>query len=118
MTHKSPREISIGLAKRIRVLRLRKNWSRQQLADQAGVNVYSLKRFECTGNISLSRLLSICLVLGVLGDFDHILKPRERVNVDAWTVPQRAYRQRGGRRRVRSPAPLRSSIDGLVTIET
>lgn len=97
-TVKTPSKVMKELAGRLKVLRLRKKWSRQELADYADVNIYSLKRFETTGQISLERFLSICFALGVLGDFDRILKPRERINVKEWKVPDSKIRQRGRRR--------------------
>ena len=86
------------IADRVKALRLRRHWSREELAAYAQVNVYSLKRFERTGNISLERLLSLCAALGVLEDFDHIIKPRERINIDEWAISSRKIRQRGRRR--------------------
>lgn len=94
---KPPSQVMKSLAERVKALRLRKKWSRQELADYADVNVYSLKRFETTGQISLERLLSICFALGVLDDFDHILKVRERINVKDWKAPVNKIRQRGRR---------------------
>lgn len=98
MSHKM---ILKELAKRIKILRLRKNWSRQDLADRAQVNVYSLKRFETSGQIALERFLAICSALEVLDDFKCILKPRERIDVNAWKAPPGLSRQRGGRCRVK-----------------
>lgn len=97
-TIKPPAKIMQELAERIKALRLRKKWSRQELADYADVNVYSLKRFETTGQISLQRFLALCFALGVLDELDHILKPRERISVKSWTAPQNKLRQRGRRR--------------------
>ena len=96
-------EVMKELARRIKTLRLDKKWSRQDLADQAAINVYSLKRFECSGQISLERFLAVCGALGVLDDFKRILKPRARINVDNWEVP--TARQRGHKRtKVKVPA--------------
>ncbi|WP_423063328.1 helix-turn-helix domain-containing protein [Candidiatus Paracoxiella cheracis] len=97
-TVKTPSKVMKELAGRLKALRLRKKWSRQELADYADINVYSLKRFEATGHISLERFLSICFALGVMSEFDHILKPRERIDVSAWKVPENKIRQRGRRR--------------------
>ena len=49
---KSSTTVMHELADRIRALRLRKKWTRETLADHSDVNVYSLKRFERTGQIS------------------------------------------------------------------
>jgi transcriptional regulator with XRE-family HTH domain len=99
-TTKPPAQVMRELAHRVKFLRLNRQWTRQDLADAANINVYSLKRFERTGDISLARLLAICDVLGVLNDFDHILKSRERIKVDEWKMSTQVVRQRGRRRSV------------------
>ena len=43
--------------------------TQQQLADKSGVSLGSLKRFERTGEISLSSSLKLALVLDSLKDF-------------------------------------------------
>ena len=63
---KSPTDLAIELATTIKKARLQKNWSRLELADRAGINIHTLRRFEETGQISLNRLLAIFLVLGML----------------------------------------------------
>src|SRR3990167_3094570 len=95
---KSSSQVMREIAARVKALRLRRHWSREELAAYSHVNVYSLKRFERTGNISLERLLSLCAALNVLEDFDRILKPRERIDINQWAVSQRKIRQRGRRR--------------------
>ncbi len=96
-TVKPPPQIRREIAERIKALRLRRNWSREELANYSNVNIYSLKRFERTGHISLERLLSLCAALEVLDDFNHILKPRERIDITEWSVSQRKIRKRGRR---------------------
>ena len=49
--------LAYEMAKRLSALRLQKAWSRQELAKRSGVNVYTLKHFERTGQISLHRLI-------------------------------------------------------------
>lgn len=95
---KTPTDIMMELANRVRTLRLNRRWSRQDLADASGVNIFTLKRFERTGFISFDRLLSLCDVLGYLHEFERLLKPRARIDVDAWQVPDKPTRQRGRRR--------------------
>lgn len=95
---KSPSQVILDIARRMKSLRLRRHWSREELALYSHVNVYSLKRFERTGKISLERLLRLCATLEVLEDFDHILKPRERIDINQWSASSRKIRQRGRRR--------------------
>lgn len=113
---KSPAKIMRELADRIKFLRLQRHWSRQELAEYAKINVYSLKRFERTGNIALSRLLALAAALDALEDFNHILKPRERVQIDEWKVPTRVIRQRGRRVNRAKSAPTEPQSSELILI--
>lgn len=81
---KTPKEVSQELAQRLRNQRLALEWSREELAKRSGVSVASLKRFELTGEISLLRLLTLCLSLNALSSFDGVLmspKPRTMAEV-------------------------------------
>ena len=98
---KSPAQLMHEIARRVKTLRLRRNWTREDLAQQSRVNVYSLKRFERTGNISLERLLALCSALGVIEDFERILKPRARINIDEWAVSEQRVRKRGRRKSIK-----------------
>lgn len=69
---KSPHEIGLALRDRIRARRLTLNLSQAGLAERAGVNLYSLRRFESTGRISFESLLKIALVLDCLQDFEQV----------------------------------------------
>ncbi len=98
MTNKIPAELALQIAKRLTALRLHRTWTRETLAAKANINVYTLKHFERTGQISLERLISVCQALDMLEDFERIFKPRQRVNVDNWEVEDQPARQRGRRR--------------------
>lgn len=82
-------------AGRIRAMRLQLNWSREELAQRAEINVYTLKHFERTGKISLERFLKLCDALNTLDEVSRLLKPRQRVDVDKWVVSPSSKRQRG-----------------------
>lgn len=98
MEKKTPKEIECQLAARLKMLRLQRKWTRSELAKLSHVNVYSLKRFERTGHISLTRLLALCNTLDVLSEFEPLLKPRERVDIRAWSMLSQKIRKRGKRR--------------------
>ena len=70
-----PAEVAKALGERLRALRLLKGWTRQALADRAGVSAASLKRFEVTGRISLESLLKLALALDRLEEFGKLLQP-------------------------------------------
>ena len=97
MSDTMPLEISLQIAKRMSALRLQRAWTRDELAKRTGVNVHTLKRFERSGQISLPRLISICNALDILEDLLRAFKPRQRVNIQDWQVPQNKSRQRGRR---------------------
>ena len=57
--------------------------SQGQLSQLSGVSFGSLKRFEQTGEISLSSLVLIADALGCGGDFDALFAPPGTVDVRA-----------------------------------
>ena len=93
-------------AQRIRSLRLARGWTREVLAEESDVNVFTLKRFERTGQISLERFLKLCQTLDRLDEMTGLLKPRARVDIENWSVQDEPQRQRGKRRRVTEDAQL------------
>lgn len=89
------KEVQQALAERVRMARLGLKWTRPMLAEHSGVNQYTLKRFELTGEISLCDFAALCETLKALEALNSVLKPRLRVNVDNWEIEQPAQRQRG-----------------------
>lgn len=92
-----PDDLGLMVAQQVRRMRLARHWSREELAERCGINVYTLKHFERYGNISLQRLLKICQKLDILDELIRAFKPRRRVDVDEWSVPNAQRRQRGRR---------------------
>lgn len=96
MIKKTSSSLAMNIAKQLTAKRLQNTWSRDQLAKRANINVYTLKHFERTGQISLERLISICQQLGLVNELERVFKPRERVNVDNWETPEKqSLRKRG-----------------------
>lgn len=87
-------DVQQSLALRVRQARVTMNWTRPMLATRSGVNQYTLKRFERTGEISLSDFAALCEALGGLDALKGVLKPRLRVDVNNWTVSEPDTRQR------------------------
>ncbi|MCI9068189.1 MAG: helix-turn-helix transcriptional regulator [Lachnospiraceae bacterium] len=69
---KSPSEVNMDIAKRMRERRKEKKLSQTVLSERSDVSLGSLKRFEQTGEISLSSLVKIAFALGCEGDFDRL----------------------------------------------
>lgn len=103
MITKTAKELAQEIAKRLTAMRLQHAWTREDLAKRSGINIYTLKHFERTGQISLERLIALCEQLDILSDFERAFKPRARVNIDDWQVPQPQQQLRKrGRRKVKS----------------
>lgn len=69
---KTSQEIAKETALKVKALRLEKNLSQQGLADRAGVNISSLRRFERTGLIAFDSLLKIANAMGRLDNFENV----------------------------------------------
>ncbi len=66
----SPDEVNRDIAMRMRQRRKEQHLSQAQLALRSNVSLGSLKRFEQTGEISLTSLVKIAFALGCEEDFD------------------------------------------------
>ncbi len=69
---KTPKEVALDIASRLRARRLAQNLTQAGLASRAGMSTPSLKRFEKTGEISFVSLLRIALVLGCLDECENL----------------------------------------------
>jgi transcriptional regulator with XRE-family HTH domain len=74
---KSPKEIQEELKERFKALRLDIGYTQEALASRSGVSLGSLKRFEQSGEISLSNLLKLSAILDALGEFEKLFLPKE-----------------------------------------
>jgi len=82
LSFKTPYEVSIELADRVRIKRKYMKLTQQQLAEKSGVSLGSLKRFERIGEISLMSLLKIALVLDSLREFDSLFVKSEYSSIE------------------------------------
>lgn len=74
---KTPLEVLLSTAEKVKTLRKAKKYSQAELAERSGVSLGSLKRFENTGQISLESLVKIANIFDRLNDFDSFLRPEE-----------------------------------------
>ncbi len=65
---KTPKEINIEMANRIKGIRKRCRLSQVELSEKSGVSLGSVKRFERTGEISLLSLTKIAMALEIDGE--------------------------------------------------
>ena len=82
MMLKTPYDVSMELAEKAREKRKYMKLTQLQLAEKSGVSLSSLKRFERTGEISLSSLLKIAMVLDSLKDFEKVFEKPEYTSIE------------------------------------
>lgn len=73
----NPLAIAQNMGIELRQRRLFLNLTQKALAEKSGVSLGSLKRFESTGEISLTSLLKLALILDSLDEF-HTLFPADK----------------------------------------
>ncbi len=64
--------IQTRIMERFRTVRRTAKLSQMTLAQRSGVSLGSIKRFERTGEISLTALIKLSQALGYEGDFDNL----------------------------------------------
>ncbi len=79
---KTPYDISLELAEKAKAKRKYMKLTQMQLAKKSGVSLSSLKRFEKTGEISLSSLLKIAMALDSLNDFEKVFEKPEYTSIE------------------------------------
>ena len=79
--YKTPVQILKDIGLRAKSARLSENMSRKTLAEKAGVSEASLKRFETTGQVSLSSLVQLLMALDRLADLDELLAEKTPLSV-------------------------------------
>ncbi|MDD7280747.1 MAG: helix-turn-helix transcriptional regulator [Erysipelotrichaceae bacterium] len=69
---RSPQDINMEIVQRVVKRRKEKKITQQALSKRANVSYGSIKRFERTGEISLSSLIKIAFALEMEDDFDYL----------------------------------------------
>ena len=67
-------EKQLEIAKRFTNIRKRRKISQQRLSTISGVSYASIRRFEKTGDISLSSLVKLAIALSLYDDLDNLFK--------------------------------------------
>ena len=68
----TPEEINLALARRLTVIRKRRNLSQQQLSKKSNVSFGSIKRFETSGQISLISLTKLAVALDCVDEIKNL----------------------------------------------
>ena len=71
---KMPETYLLDIAKRERGIRKKKRLSRAELSKKSNVSYGSLKRFEETGNISLTSLIKLAIALECTEEFETLFR--------------------------------------------
>lgn len=69
---KSPSAVQMDIAKRMVERRKSMKWTQEELSNRSGVSLGSLRRFERTGEISLSSLVKIAFVMNAVSDMENL----------------------------------------------
>ena len=70
-----------GIVERAKKKRKEMSLSQRRLSQKSGVTYASIRRFETTGEISLSSLLKIAHALDALKDFESVFKGQTIINL-------------------------------------
>ena len=70
-------EKKLEIARRFSLLRKNRKISQKRLSELSGVSYASIRRFEKTGDISLSSLVKLALALQLYNDLDNLFKERK-----------------------------------------
>lgn len=71
---KTPAEIDLTIAARIRDIRKRRKISQKRLSEKSGVSLGSVKRFEQSGEISLLSLTKISIALDIRNELEQLFE--------------------------------------------
>lgn len=78
----SPQNVNLSIAKRMSLRRKEKKITQVQLAKYSDVSLGSIKRFERTGEISLSSLIKIAFALGCQDDFNALFAKKGYASIE------------------------------------
>ena len=81
-TLKTPETYLMQIAQREKTLRRKKKLSRKELSEKSNVSYGSLKRFEETGNISLTSLIKLAIALESISEFDTLFQSKKPESIE------------------------------------
>lgn len=79
---KTPKEINLIIAERIRKIRRRRKISQKRLSEKSGVSLGSVKRFENSGEISLISLTKIAVALELDGELERLFEDAPYLSIE------------------------------------
>ncbi len=72
LTQDNPDTVAQAMADEFRKRRIEKNKTREMIAEQSGVPVANIARFERQGLISLKNLIKLAMALGYTSEIRHV----------------------------------------------
>ena len=78
----TPEDLRLGIAARVRSRRLEMNLTQKGLSARAGIPLATYRRFEAIGEISLSNLILVAVVLGMTKDLEKIFSDERYQNIE------------------------------------
>ena len=91
----APVELATVVAGNVKARRLELDLTQEGLATRAGVKLPTYRKFERTGEISLTGLLRIAFALDCLDDFRHLFAPKKYATIAELLDRKRRNRKRG-----------------------
>lgn len=79
---KTPKEIDLLIAERIRKIRRRRKISQKRLSEKSGVSLGSVKRFENSGEISLISFTKIAVALELDGELERLFEDAPYLSIE------------------------------------
>jgi len=76
-TSLSNRQIHQEMGKRVKAIRLQKRLTQQEVAEKAGVSLYSITQIENGKSVSLSTFIPVLRVLRLLNNLEQLLPEQE-----------------------------------------
>lgn len=95
---KLPLEYLKIISQNVKARRLEKDLTQAGLASRAGIKLPTYRKFERTGEISLSNLLKIAWCLDQLSDFDSLFTKKQYASIEEVIVGSARKRKRGKRK--------------------
>lgn len=94
----TPEELTLEVAASVKQLRLRRNWTQQELARRAGITLATYRRFERTGRISLERLMQLAIVLNAVDGVRGLFRMPPAMSLDELEQHERLRTRKRARR--------------------
>lgn len=91
--YKTPVEIQRDLAARFKLRRKEAGYTQERIAKHSGISLGSIKRFEQTGQISLTSFCKLLAVIGYLDDLQNVMQRKTYRSLDEAAKELRAAKK-------------------------